>query len=112
MCTTAGAIFSTTSAMKLNLYLGLVSWWRPALAERTGPISDPASGPRAQPQGREEEAPPGGPGLRAPQGRPTLSSTVTPRCLGRGVPSPQEWLALSFPTLPLGTARRLEAQRD
>ena len=37
--TTAGAIFSTTSAMKLNLYRGLVSWWRPTLTGRTRCIS-------------------------------------------------------------------------
>lgn len=36
MWTTAGAIFSTTSAMKLNLYRGLVSWWRPAVAGGAG----------------------------------------------------------------------------
>ena len=40
MWTTAGAIFSTTSAMKLNLYRGLVSWWRPALAGRTTCVSE------------------------------------------------------------------------
>lgn len=40
MWTTAGAIFSTTSAMKLNLYRGLVSWWRPALAARTKGVSE------------------------------------------------------------------------
>lgn len=40
MWTTAGAIFSTTSAMKLNLYRGLVSWWRPVLAGRTRCISE------------------------------------------------------------------------
>lgn len=34
MCTTAGAIFSTTSAMKLNLYLGLLGCVGPILAER------------------------------------------------------------------------------
>lgn len=33
MWTTAGAIFSTTSAMKLNLNRGLVSGWRPARTE-------------------------------------------------------------------------------
>lgn len=40
MWTTAGAIFSTTSAMKLNLYRGLVSWWRPALAARTKSVGE------------------------------------------------------------------------
>lgn len=40
MWTTAGAIFSTTSAMKLNLYRALVSWWRPALAGRTRCFSE------------------------------------------------------------------------
>lgn len=40
MWTTAGAIFSTTSAMKLNLYRGLVSWWRPVLAGRIRCISE------------------------------------------------------------------------
>ena len=41
MWTTAGAIFSTTSAMKLNLYRGLVSWWRPVLAEEPGALVQP-----------------------------------------------------------------------
>lgn len=40
MWTTAGAICSTTSAMKLNLYRGLVSWWRPTLAGRTRCVSE------------------------------------------------------------------------
>ncbi len=41
MCTTAGAIFSTTSAMKLNLYLGLMGWVGvgPILAERIAHVN-------------------------------------------------------------------------
>lgn len=50
MWTTAGAIFSTTSAMKLNLYRGLVSWWRPALAGRTQYISETQTAPRSRPR--------------------------------------------------------------
>ena len=85
MWTTAGAIFSTTSAMKLNLYLGLVSWWRPALAGTTRRINEaqtPPAVPRTTPPGgSSSEEPP--PRLRAPQGCPTLSP-VTPRYLGGG----------------------------
>lgn len=53
--TTAGAIFSTTSAMKLNLYRGLVSWWRPTLAARTKGVSETCWLPAA-PRSRVEEA--------------------------------------------------------
>jgi hypothetical protein len=56
MWTTAGAIFSTTSAMKLNLYRGLVSWWRPALAGRTRCVSKTCWLPAAPPGLKEEEA--------------------------------------------------------
>lgn len=41
MCTTAGAIFSTTSAMKLNLYLGLLGCVGPILAERIAHVNNP-----------------------------------------------------------------------
>jgi len=41
MCTTAGAIFSTTSAMKLNLYLGLLGCVGPILAERITHVNNP-----------------------------------------------------------------------
>lgn len=69
MWTTAGAIFSTTSAMKLNLYLGLVSWWRPALAGTTRRINEaqtPPAVPRPPPPGRSssEDPPPGSEPLR------------------------------------------------
>ena len=46
MWTTAGAIFSTTSAMKLNLYRGLLSLWRPALAGRTQCLSESQTLPK------------------------------------------------------------------
>lgn len=49
MWTTAGAIFSTTSAMKLNLYRGLVSWWRPALAGSSRCISEAQTPPGTRP---------------------------------------------------------------
>lgn len=52
MWTTAGAIFSTTSAMKLNLYRGLVSWWRPA--GREGPALSETRKPPRTAQGGEE----------------------------------------------------------
>lgn len=82
MWTTAGAIFSTTSAMKLNLYRGLVSWWRPALAARTRCA-------------REARTPPDPrPAFRALQGHPTLSSAATARPL----PLPPGWFMLSFLT--------------
>lgn len=40
MWTTAGAIFSTTSAMKLNLYRGLFRCARPIQAKRVVYIND------------------------------------------------------------------------
>lgn len=43
MCTTAGAIFSTTSAMKLNLYLGLLGCVGPILAERITHVNKKSS---------------------------------------------------------------------
>lgn len=69
MWTTAGAIFSTTSAMKLNLYLGLVSWWRPALAEIARRVNETQTLPVAPQTPTQEEAPAG-----APQGSSMLSS--------------------------------------
>lgn len=83
MWTTAGAIFSTTSAMKLNLYRGLVSWWRPALAGRTRCISEAPEPPprRKLPQGPHR--------ARRPSAMPQTQQHSDTQTFGRGLLCPK-----------------------
>lgn len=94
MWTTAGAIFSTTSAMKLNLYRGLVSWWRPAVAGGAGAqLREAAPGSRPEPpRVGKKAAPP-----RPPPG--TLSRTATRRRWGTGC-APQRMVNAELPHVP------------
>lgn len=95
MWTTAGAIFSTTSAMKLNLYRGLVSWWRPAGAGGSRCSSETRKPPRAAQGGAAGSSAP------APPGDPEQHSDT--QTLGNRPTCRKEWLMPSFLAPPRWT---------